>query len=106
MNWKVFILCFVMYQVGWWMNELMRYIRKKIERRKGMTLNEWEQINIEVLTSREMGEWLSRRENRLLEQIRAEIEQITDTMGVSYNQYVSKIEVLQIIDKHRAESEE
>ena len=42
----------------------------------------------------------------ILDKIRAEIEQITDTMGVSYNQYVSKIDVLQIIDKYKAESEE
>lgn len=41
----------------------------------------------------------------VLDKIRAEIEQITDTMGVSYNQYVSKIDVLQIIDKYKAESE-
>ena len=38
----------------------------------------------------------------VLDKIRAEIEQITDTMGVSYNQYVSKIDVLQIIDKYKA----
>ena len=37
----------------------------------------------------------------ILDKIRIEIEQITDTMGVSYNQYVSKIDVLQIIDKYR-----
>ena len=42
----------------------------------------------------------------VLDKIRAEIEQITDTMGVSYNQYASKIDVLQIIDKYVAESEE
>ena len=41
----------------------------------------------------------------LLDKIRAEIEQITDTMGVSYNQYISKVDVLQIIDKYKAESE-
>ena len=41
----------------------------------------------------------------VLGKIRAEIEQITDTMGVSYNQYVSKIDVLQIINKYKAESE-
>lgn len=41
----------------------------------------------------------------VLDKIRAEVEQITDTMGVSYNQYVSKIDVLQIIDKYKAESE-
>lgn len=39
--------------------------------------------------------------NKTLDKIRAEIDQITDTMGVSYNQYVSKIDVLQIIDKYR-----
>jgi len=43
--------------------------------------------------------------NCVLDKIMEEIEQITDTMGVSYNQYVSKIDVLEIIDKYR-ESEE
>ena len=42
----------------------------------------------------------------VLGKIRAEIEQITDTMGVSYNQYVSKIDVLQIIDKYKADKED
>ncbi len=42
---------------------------------------------------------------KVLDKIRAEIEKITDTMGVSYNQYVSKIDVLQIIDKYKAEME-
>lgn len=60
------------------------------------------------LEFRQLAEWL-KDYKRLLEQepvldkIRAEIEQITDTMGVSYNQYVSKIDVLQIIDKYRNE---
>lgn len=40
------------------------------------------------------------------DKIRAEIEQITDTMGVSYNQYVSKIDVLRVIDKYVVESDE
>lgn len=69
-----------------------------------MTLNEWEQINIEVLTSREMGEWLSRRENRLLEQIRAEIKQLP------YQRIFGKVSsyslldvVIEIIDKYREE---
>jgi hypothetical protein len=44
-------------------------------------------------------------EQEPINKIRAEIEQITDTMGVSYNQYVSKIDVLQIIDKYKEESE-
>lgn len=42
-------------------------------------------------------------ECEVLDKIRAEIEQITDTMGVSYNQYISKIDVLQILDKYKAE---
>ena len=42
----------------------------------------------------------------VLDKIRAEIEQITDTMGVKYNQYVSKIDVLQIIDKYRTDRKE
>ena len=41
-------------------------------------------------------------ERDVLDKIRSEIDQITDTMGVSYNQYVSKIDVLQIIDKYKA----
>ncbi len=59
----------------------------------------------------QLSEWL-KDYKRLLEQepildkIRAEIEQITDTMGVSYNQYVSKIDVLQVIDKYNAKSED
>jgi hypothetical protein len=36
----------------------------------------------------------------VLDKIKAEIEQITDTMGVSYNQYISKIDILKIIDKY------
>ena len=54
---------------------------------------------------RQLAEWLKElKENEgVLDKIRAEIEQITDTMGVSYNQYVSKIDVLQIIDKYRNE---
>ena len=42
----------------------------------------------------------------ILNKIRAEIEQITDTMGVSYNQYISKIDVLKIINKYKGESED
>ena len=48
---------------------------------------------------------LEMKQETVLDKIREEIEQITDTMGVSYNQYVSKIDVLQIIDKYKAESE-
>ena len=40
---------------------------------------------------------------QVLDKIRAEIEQITDTMGVSYNQYISRLDVLQIIDKYKTE---
>ena len=37
----------------------------------------------------------------MLDKIREEIEQITDTMGVSYNQYASKVDVFDIINKYR-----
>jgi hypothetical protein len=67
-----------------------------------MTLNEWEQINIEVLTSREMGEWLSRRENRLLEQIRAEIERLHYHPKLDFIKNDEVVEMaLDIIDRHR-----
>lgn len=70
-----------------------------------MTINEWEQSNIEVLTSREMGEWLSRRENRLLGKIRSEIEQM------EINGHIRDVEcfragintALNVIDKYREE---
>ncbi len=42
----------------------------------------------------------------ILDKIKAEIEQITDTMGVSYNQYVNKIDVLRIINKYRESEDE
>ena len=64
-----------------------------------MTLNEWEQRNIEVLTSREMGEWLSRRENRLLEQIRAEINDVavkTQNEDKREGLYIAR----EIVDRH------
>jgi hypothetical protein len=67
-----------------------------------MTLNEWEQINIEVLTSREMGEWLSRRENRLLEQIRAEIERLHYHPKLDFIKNDEVVGMaLDIIDRHR-----
>lgn len=42
----------------------------------------------------------------VLGRIREEIEEITDTMGVSYNQYVSKIDVFEIIDKYRGDADD
>lgn len=74
-----------------------------------MTLNEWEQNNIEVLTSREMGEWLSRRENRLLDKIRAEIkEAVWEDVVVSLDgtdetriPRLDPDDVFEIIDKYR-----
>lgn len=46
------------------------------------------------------------KQESTLNKVREEIGQITDTMGVSYNQYLSKIDVLDIIDKYIKESEE
>ena len=71
-----------------------------------MTLNEWEQINIEVLTSREMGEWLSRRENRLLDKIRAEIQQTADEEQKHDEKWAIGLRyAMKIIDKYKVESE-
>ena len=56
---------------------------------------------IDYNVSEEIMNLLSTNSQNVLDKIRAEIEQITDTMGVSYNKYVSKIDVLQIIDKYR-----
>ena len=39
-----------------------------------MNLAEWEQINIELLTSRQMGEWLGRRDDILRERIKEKIK--------------------------------
>lgn len=65
-----------------------------------MTLNEWEQSNIEVLTSLEMGEWLYRRENRLLEQIRSEQKALITTNSTpDYSNGV--MNCLNIIDNYR-----
>lgn len=67
-----------------------------------MTLNEWEQRNIEVLTSREMGEWLCRRDNRLLEQIRAEIDRLHYHPKLDYIKNDEVVEMaLDIIDHYR-----
>lgn len=56
---------------------------------------------------RDTVEEMKQEQEPMLDKMRADIEQITDTMGVSYNQYVSKIDVLQIIDKYReSEGEE
>lgn len=33
-DWKIFIISFVMCNAGWWMNELVRYIRNKPKRKK------------------------------------------------------------------------
>ena len=42
----------------------------------------------------------------IIDKIRAEIEHLTDTINVCYYQYVNKIDVLQIIDKYKGESED
>ena len=67
-----------------------------------MTLNEWEQSNIEVLTSREMGEWLCCRENRLLGKIRAEIDQLHYHPKLDFIKNDEVVEMaLEVIDKYR-----
>lgn len=62
---------------------------------------------IRVLTSYEMGAWLHRRDKRLLQEIRADIEQTAEeeqkhdekwALGLRY--------AVKIIDKYNAESED
>ena len=66
---------------------------------KTVDLNTWEQKNIECLTSRGMGAWLHRRDNRvisdLLNKLRNEI-----TMLPVFNREL----VIEIIDKHLKEA--
>ena len=71
-----------------------------------MTLNDWEQSNIEVLTSREMGEWLDRRENRLLDKIRAEIYQLHCYPQLDFIKTDEVVDMaLDIIDRHIGDKE-
>ena len=76
-------------------------------------LSSWEQKNIEILTSKEMGEWLERREKRMpvvpvsvLEGIKAEIDKALSEETISDNrQQISDVGVglelaLNFIDKH------
>lgn len=83
------------------------------------SLSEWEQEHIHMLTSRQMGAWLGRRENRLLDRIRAEIENTeivydkcpnyeddrTDEEKAADLFGMYKCVILQIIDKYKTESE-
>lgn len=76
-------------------------------------LTEWEHQShvITVLTSREMGAWLGRRDNRLLQEIRQEIADIPipyddkDTLEHQYGEGLIRDAVIEIIDKHIPEIE-
>ena len=74
------------------------------------SLSEWEQEHINILTSKQMGAWLGRRENRLLDEIRAEIEEQKKERCCDDNDmFVYRMgldDALYIIDKYKAESEE
>lgn len=48
-------------------------------------MNEWEQENIKLLTSKKMGEWLGRRDTRLLEEITKKIQRRADEIHFRYN---------------------
>ena len=71
-------------------------------------LTEWEHQPhvLNVLTSREMGAWLCRRENRLLYKIRAEIADLDDADYGYEGYYKAVIDAVKIINKYMAESEE
>jgi hypothetical protein len=70
---------------------------ERVEKIMPVTPNDWKRYEEHKLILELL------EQEPILDKIRAEIEQITDTMGVS--QYVSKIDVLRIIDKYKAESE-
>ena len=74
------------------------------------SLSEWEQEHINILTSKQMGAWLGRRENRLLDEIRDEIEEQKKERCCDDNDmFVYRMgldDALYIIDKYKAESEE
>lgn len=111
--WKHFLMVFE--------EENVKYMRRyentlskggqRITREEEKTLNIWEHSKgvIEVLTSYPMGMWLHRRDkrviNEVLNKIRAEIEQeYKDESEHPYGQGLGR--ALQIIDKHKAESED
>ena len=65
-----------------------------------MTLEEWEQENIAVLTSKEMGLWLGRRDSRLLKQIKSEINRKANSGQWSEAVIYGLQKAIGIIDNH------
>lgn len=72
-----------------------------------ITLTEWEHQPhvLNVLTSREMGAWLGRRDSRILQEIRQEIEIQKKGFPPSADYYKAINRSLDIIDKHIKEIE-
>ena len=65
------------------------------------SLGEWEQENIAVLTSKEMGAWLGRRDDRLLERIRADIEKKANSGQWSEAVVFGMIKAMKIIEGNK-----
>lgn len=63
-------------------------------------LNRWENENINVLTSLEMGAWLARRETRMLVKIKEEVENIKDLEVVNGGLYVRLFDAVEILEKY------
>lgn len=72
-----------------------------------IALTEWEHQPhvLNVLISREMGAWLGRRDSRLLQEIRQEIEECP-SMDCGWGYSMSKNRIISIIDKHIKEIED
>jgi len=68
-------------------------------------LTEWEHQShvITVLTSREMGAWLGRRDSRILQEIRQKIDKWHHLTDKAFNDGIDT--ALEIIDKHIKEIE-
>lgn len=73
-----------------------------------IALTEWEHQPhvLNVLTSREMGAWLGRRDSRILQEIRQEIEIQKKGFPPSADYYKAINRSLDIIDKHIKEIED
>ena len=77
----------------------------------GQSLNDWEQDNIRLLTSKTMGEWLGRRDTRLLEEITKKIQGKADNIPYGYDDRDDGMikgleEAIEIIDWYKPYREE
>lgn len=66
------------------------------------TLEKWERENISILTSKEMGAWLGRRDDRLLERIKADIEKKANSGQWSEAVVYGMVKAIKIVEGYKA----